>query len=156
VRTRFEGRQAIAAIECYDAEGAEGRSEPPARRWRQEIWSAESGSEPARQRHDLLTVAGPNVVYCTHSGAIVALDGAGARRAWAYRSPRVGRIPALTLPRDLCPCISAEGRLYSAPADSDRILCLDARSGELVWEQPALVVQLLGVSQGRLFATIGG
>jgi outer membrane protein assembly factor BamB/tetratricopeptide (TPR) repeat protein len=156
VRTRFEGRQAVAAVECYDADGAEGRSEPPARRWRQEVWGADPGGETVRQRHDLLTLAGPNVVYCTHSGAIVALDAATGRRAWAYRYPQAGRTPELTLPRDLCPCVYAEGRVYAAPADGDRILCLDARSGELVWEQPALVVQLLGVSRGRLFATIGG
>src|SRR5262249_5342027 len=81
---------------------------------------------------------------------------ASGRRAWAFRYSQVGRTADLTLPRDVCPCIYAEGRLYAAPADSDRILCLDARSGELVWEQPALLVQLVGASHGRLFATIGG
>jgi outer membrane protein assembly factor BamB len=156
-RTRFEGRQTIVAIECYDADGADGRKEPPVRRWRQEVWSIESGGEPARQRHDLLTLAGPNVVYCTHSGAIVALDAASGRRAWAYRYPTAaGRVLDLTLPHDLCPCVYAEGNVYAAPADTDRILCLDARGGELVWQQPAQVVQLLGVANGALFVTLGG
>ncbi|MFL5340974.1 MAG: PQQ-binding-like beta-propeller repeat protein [Gemmataceae bacterium] len=157
-RTRFEGRQAITSIECYDADAPEGRDEPPPARWKQDLWSVEPTSEPIRHRHDLLTLAGPFVVYCTHSGAIIALDVGSGKRAWAYRYPPAANHPSEgLLPHDLTPCLFANGRVYAAPADSDRILCLDAMSGELIWEsQPTQVVQLLGVSGGRLFATLGG
>ncbi|MCX7700102.1 MAG: PQQ-binding-like beta-propeller repeat protein, partial [Gemmataceae bacterium] len=156
-RTRFEGRQAVTSIECYDADSLDQR-EPPIRRWRQEIWSVEMGSDRPRQRHDLLTMAGTNVVFCTHSGAIIALDALTGRRAWAFR---YGTSPPRStdglLPRDLAPCLYAAGRVYAVPADADRIFCLDARSGELIWDSgPTYAIHLLGVSNGRLFATLGG
>ena len=157
-KTRFEGRQAISSIECYDADAANYRDEPPPVRWKQDLWSAESATDSTRQRHDLLTLAGPLVVHCTHSGAIIALDAATGRRAWAFRyRTNVPRAADGLLPRDLAPCLFANGHVYAAPADSDRIICLDAMTGEEIWEsQPVQVVQLLGVSRGRLFATLGG
>jgi outer membrane protein assembly factor BamB/tetratricopeptide (TPR) repeat protein len=157
-RTRFEGRQAVTAVECYDADGARGRNESPVRRWRQEVWSIEVPNEPVRHRHDLLTLAGPNVVYCTHSGAIVALDASSGRRAWAHRYPAAaGRALDLAPQRDLSPCVYADGRVYVAPADADRLLCFEARGGTLLWEMQATqVVQILGASSGKLFATLAG
>jgi len=53
--------------------------------------------------------------------------------------------------------VYAEGRIYAAPSDGDRIFCLDARTGEGIWESnTAHVVQMLGVSNGRLVVTLGG
>jgi outer membrane protein assembly factor BamB len=157
-KTRFEGRQAISSIECYDADAANYRDEPPPLRWKQDLWSAESATDSTRQRHDLLALAGPLIVYCTHSGAIVALDAESGRRAWAFRyRTNIPRAADGLLPRDLAPCLFANGHVYAAPADTDRIICLDAMTGEQIWEsQPIQVVQLLGVSRGRLFATLGG
>jgi outer membrane protein assembly factor BamB len=159
-KSRFEGRQVITSIDCYDADAPEGRDEPPPLRWRQDVWGIEPAgtAESARQRHDLLTLAGPNVVFCTHSGLIIALDAATGKRAWAYRYPvAAGRGIDGVLPQDLSPCVCAQGRIYAAPLDADGIFCLDARTGETIWESsPAYVVQLLGVSHGRLFATLGG
>src|SRR5262249_48998784 len=159
-KTRFEGRQAVAAVECYEADATDGRDEPPPLRWKQDLWAAEVGGlgEATRHRHDLLTLAGPFVGYCTHSGAIVALDATTGKRAWAYRYPTVPPRPLDgTLPRDLAPCLFAQGRVYAAPADADRMFCLDALTGERIWESsPTHVVQLLGVARGRLFVTLGG
>ena len=156
-RTRFEGRQMVTAIECYDADSIDPR-EPPVRRWRQEIWSVDRGHDPPRRRHDLLTLAGGAVVYCTHSGAIVALDARTGQRAWAFRyKVAPPRSMDGLLPRDLAPCLYAEGRIYAAPADSDRLYCLDARTGEWLWDSgPTYAIQLLGVCRGRLFVTLGG
>jgi hypothetical protein len=56
--------------------------------------------------------------------------------------------------RDLAPCVYADGRLYVAPADSDRLLCLDPADGRTLWERDKQeVVHLLGVGQGRLIFT---
>jgi outer membrane protein assembly factor BamB len=155
--TRFEGKQSITAIECYDADSSHP-NEPPSRRWRQEVSAADRAGETPRYRHDLLTLAGTNVLYCTHSGAIVALDARTGRRAWAFRYPVAPpRSTDGLLPRDLAPCLFASGRVYAVPADSDRIYCLDASTGELLWDSgPTYAIHLLGVSQGRLFATLGG
>jgi outer membrane protein assembly factor BamB len=159
-RTRFDGRQVITSIDCYDADAPDGRKEPPPSRWTRDVWIMESGKagEAVRHRADLLTMAGPFVVYCTHSGLIIALDAASGKRMWAYRYPTATSKPFDgILPRDLCPCIYSGGRIFAAPADADRIFCLDATTGESIWESaPANIVHLLGVSRGKLFATLGG
>jgi len=159
-RTRFDGRQVVTSIDCYDADAPDGRKEPPPRRWQQDVWIMEQGkaSEAVRHRHDLLTMAGPFVVYCTHSGAIIALDATSGKRMWAYRYPAaVGKQPDGVLPRDLCPSVYAAGRIYAAPADADRIFCLNATTGGKIWESsPVNVVHLVGVARDRLFATLGG
>ena len=56
--------------------------------------------------------------------------------------------------RDLAPCIYARERIFVAPLDSNRLLCLDPVSGRLLWEQEGLeIVQLLGVAGSRLVFT---
>src|SRR5262249_11993662 len=109
-----------------------------------------------RYRHQLLTLAGRHVVYASHAGSVVALDARTGRRAWAVRYPStVLKTPGgLAAPRDLAPAVYADGRLYVAPADYDRILCLDPETGRVVWELPGVaVVHLLGVGNGRLIFT---
>jgi outer membrane protein assembly factor BamB len=151
-RTRFKGSTATTEIDCYDADTG-------ARRWRQEVCEAqELGESDVRYRQHLLTLAGPNVAYCSHSGAVVALDVITGKRSWAVRYPRRGPRLADGTPsrRDLCPAVFAYGRLYVAPGDCDRILCLDALTGRALWEsKPIEVVHLLGVTYGRLVFTTG-
>jgi outer membrane protein assembly factor BamB len=152
-RTRFTPTAAITQIECYDPDTGQ-------RHWRQEMAASEGladSSEP-RQRQYLLTAAGSNVVYCTHTGAVVAVEAATGKRMWAIRYPRRGYRPieGRPLPRDLAPALYAAGRVYVAPADSDRVFCLDADTGQTLWESnPVEVVQLLGIIQGRLIFTTG-
>lgn len=140
------------SIHCYDALTGTPR-------WRQPIdvcSVSDSRHGAARHRHHLLTLAGSSLVYCSHSGAIVALDTEG-RRKWAVRYTSRGLMTAQASasPRDLAPCVVANGRVYAAPADYDRILCLDLETGSLLWESepPAEVVHLLGVAREKLFFT---
>src|SRR5690606_29180533 len=59
-------------------------------------------------------------------------------------------------PRELAPCIFDGERLFVAPADSDRIYCLDALTGQSLWEsRPVEVQHLLGVGPDRLIFTTG-
>src|SRR5207245_5152316 len=104
-----------------------------------------------------LTLAGPQLFYCTHWGAVVALDTSTGRLLWGtrYRQERVaeeeGRRPPA---RDLNPPIIAGGRLYVAPADSDLLLCLEPMTGKVLWERDRIeVIHLLGVSRDRLLFT---
>src|SRR5258708_4767326 len=85
--TRVEGGQTITAIHCYPAD-AEGT---PRALWRRDVSSTQElrGNEH-RLRHHLLTLAGSCVVYCSHSGAIVALDADTGRNVWAVRYPTQG------------------------------------------------------------------
>ncbi len=151
-RARIAGSQVATAIECYSA--ATGY-----RHWRQEASEIRelSDGEPRWHQH-LLTLAGAQVVYCTHSGAVVAVDAATGRRTWAvrYLSRGLKSAPGAPSPRDLAPCVAHAGRLFVAPADYDRILCLDAATGKTVWESQAVeVVHLLGVAKGKLIVTTG-
>ena len=42
------------------------------------------------RRDRLLTLAGPHVVYCSHAGAVVAVEAETGRRAWGLRYPSRG------------------------------------------------------------------
>jgi outer membrane protein assembly factor BamB len=158
--TRFEGDKVITAVHCYpvDPEDTE-----PTLLWRadlcetRELLPAARDGRPApgsqRARHHLLTLAGGRVFYCSHSGAVVALDTRTGRRAWAVRYPRRATREPEDEPqlRDLAPCLYADGLLYVAPSDSEWLLCLDPATGRTVWERRGLeAVHLLGVGQGRL------
>lgn len=145
--TRLAAVQTQTAILCLDADSG-------AVRWQRDVCETQelSGKEK-RYRHHLLTAAGTSVFYCSHSGAIVALDAESGRRLWAMRYPSRGLNTEEGLPsrRGLAPCVCAAGRLYVAPLDYGRLLCLDADTGHVLWERPLETVHLLGVARGKLF-----
>jgi outer membrane protein assembly factor BamB len=151
--SRFAAGQTHTAITCYDADTGKHR-------WKSAVCSvtqdAKNAARRPRYHHHLVTLAGSTVFYCSHSGAIVALDALTGRHLWAVRYS--GQVPqtlfAQTPPRDLAPYLYAGGRLYVAPLDSDRIFCLDPDTGRTVWENgPLQVIHLLGVAKGRLIFT---
>jgi outer membrane protein assembly factor BamB len=148
----FSGVRLATTLHCYDA--ATGVNY-----WRVPICEAsEMKVGKPRCRQYLLTAALGNIVYCSHSGAVVAVDATSGRRSWAIRYPSRGmtRTSGTSSVRDVAPCLYANGRIFAAPADSDRILCLDAETGQELWEsQPVEVVHLLGVAYGRLIFTTG-
>jgi outer membrane protein assembly factor BamB len=150
--TRSAGTRAVAAIECYNASTG-------ILHWHQDICETrEPGDDVPRCHPHLVTLAGPNIVYCSHSGAIVAVDTITGRRAWAVRYPSRGlrTYQGRPSPRDLAPCVYAGGRLFTAPADADRLFCLDAATGQVRWESQRIeVVHLLGVAKGKLIFTTG-
>jgi outer membrane protein assembly factor BamB len=157
-RTRLDKDQGISSVDCYDA--ADGRL-----RWRRDI-CVPSPSEVrpptaphpfgSGVRHHLLTLAGSELVYCSDAGVIVALEAATGRRAWALRYPsrglRMGE--GEPSPRGLSPAIYLSGKVFASPADFDGVLCLDARTGEKLWERKGMeVVHMLGIAKGRLILT---
>jgi outer membrane protein assembly factor BamB len=150
---RQAGGEPVAGLACFRLDDPNA---VPELAWQRIVGKA--GSEPngeTRYRHALVTIAGANVVYCTDAGSVIALDLRTGRPAWEYRYPRNER-PTLPRYRDLCPPLADGGRVYTAPADTDRLLCLDAYTGRLIWEREGVeVVHLLGVARGRLIATFG-
>ena len=151
--TWFEGDHTVTAIQCFPA----GTETLPPKRWQQIVCEThELKPKEERSRQHLLTVAGPNVVYCSHSGAIVAVDALTGKTAWAVRYPSQPATnadqPSL---RDLTPCVYAANRLYAAPADYDHLLCLDPLTGEILWDREHIAAtHLLGVGKGRLIFTM--
>ena len=151
--TRFVSGRPVTRVHCYPADA----DEEPQELWHQDLCEThEFADKDRRYRQHLLTLAGPYLVYCSHSGAIAALDAVSGKPAWSVRYPSRGDKTADgdPSPRDLTPCLFADGRLYVAPADYDHILCLDPATGEKLWDRgPLEVVQLLGVGEGRLIFT---
>ncbi len=151
--SRVVDRETWSAVVCLEA--ASG-----APRWLRELGqmpefaSALDGASLApRQRQHLLTLAGTLLVYCSHAGSIVAVDADTGRTAWGL--VYAGRtLDGASSPRDLCPAVFHDRRLFVAPADMDRIFCLDAPSGRVLWERDGIeVVQLLSVTRDRLVFT---
>src|SRR5262249_46067266 len=82
--SRFAGGQTQTALACYDANTGKLR-------WQNDVCSAPHGllrdEGKPRYRHHLVTLGGSTLFYCSHSGAIVALDALTGRRLWAVRYP---------------------------------------------------------------------
>jgi outer membrane protein assembly factor BamB len=151
---RQSGGEATTSVACYQV-FRDG--EPPELLWQRPVGKAAVNptAEP-RTRHELLTLAGPNIVFCTHSGSIIALEARSGRPAWEYRYAHSQHRPQ-PVGRDLTPCLFDGARIFAAPADASRLLCFDAFSGMLLWEIEGVdVVHLLGVARGRLIATFAG
>ncbi len=148
--TRFEGGlQMMSEIRCYSADTGGPR-------WKLDVAAARDFPTTPRYRQHLLTLAGRHVVYVSHAGMIAALDAHTGRRAWAihYASAPLKTSGGNAVPHDLAPAVYADGRLFCAPADYDRLLCLDPETGQILWERERIaVVQLLGVGSGRLILT---
>jgi outer membrane protein assembly factor BamB/tetratricopeptide (TPR) repeat protein len=147
---RFEGTQRVQAVACYD--------DPPGRPvWVTDVCEVKVGQQDVRHRHEPLTLAGGNVVFCSHAGAVVALDARTGKPAWALRYPKASRPPYARTYRDLNPPVYEGGRVFVAPADADGVFALDAVTGRQLWRQgPFEVDQLLGVTRGRLVCSITG
>jgi outer membrane protein assembly factor BamB len=146
--TRLAGIQIQTSVVCYDA--ATGVV-----RWQQEACASVEQSE-RRPHQQLLTLACSTLVYCSHTGAIMALDALTGRHLWGRRYPSRGPRTAdrALSPRGLAPCVYAGGRLYVAPLDYDRILCVDVETGGQLWEStPLEAIHLLGMAGGRLILT---
>jgi outer membrane protein assembly factor BamB len=154
---RFEGGRVNHAVACYDPADADAAPDRPA--WLTEVSDSPlSLVEGGRPRHELLTLAGRHVVFCSHAGVVVALDATTGRKAWAFRYPRAARrANEAARIADPAPAVAFGGRVFVAPADADRVFALDAETGETLWESaPADGAQIVGVSRGRLIVTISG
>ncbi len=129
------------------------------------LWTnivAEIQLEAGRHRLPLLTLAGPNIVYGTDAGTVIALDARNGKPVWAanYSSRGPRGLPAnlLPVPRDLCPPVAVDGRVFVAPADSDAVLAFDTYTGVPLWNRPPMleVVHMLGIIGGKLIVTASG
>lgn len=151
--TRSDADRVVTALHCY---GLQGRGVAPLR-WKRDVAARNAQRETPRQQHYLLTQAGPHVVYCTHDGAVVALDAVSGQPAWSARYRQVKTtVEKQAPPHDLNPAVYAEGRVFVAPSDSAVLLCYEAATGRLLWERERVsVIHLLGVAQDRvIFSTL--
>ncbi|AMV24506.1 outer membrane biogenesis protein BamB [Gemmata sp. SH-PL17] len=152
VYAKFEGGRVIHVAVGYDP--IDGNAEPQRPAWATELCdSAPSVTSNARQ--ELLTLAGRHLVFCSNSGAVVAVDSHTGQRSWAYRYPRARKSASAS--SDPSPAVAFDGRVFVAPADGERVYALDARTGQLVWESgPTEGARIVGVARGRLIVSVSG
>lgn len=131
------------------------------RLWRQFVCAADSPASNLllQATNNLLTLHAGVLYYNTNAGAVAALGAHDGHIRWLTRYPRAteGDLlhPPPHLDRDLVPCVYDRGRLLVAPADSPRIYCLDAFTGQMLWQTGPEVedaVHLLGVAHDYLIA----
>jgi outer membrane protein assembly factor BamB len=119
-------------VACFDT--TTGRM-----RWRRFICAAETPARAAIPEctHNLLTLAGGTVYVNTNLGAVAAVATDSGRINWLSLYPRARRGDLSQMAqhwsRDLNPCLFDRGRLYVAPADSPKIYCFDAFTGQILW-----------------------
>lgn len=141
-------------VACYDAQT--GR-----RRWIREVCSAETigRGQYEETTFNLLTLHEGALFLNTNLGAVARLSTRNGHIEWlnVYRQRLQGDLNRLQayLHRDMTPCLYNNGRLFAAPADDERILALNAETGETVWETryAADAVHLLGVVNDQLIAS---
>jgi outer membrane protein assembly factor BamB len=143
-------KRVVTAIQCYDPMGR--------LRWSRDVCEVPEFEEyiDARTCQNLVTWAGNQLVYCTHTGAIVALDPWTGKTLWVVRYASRGPLSSdgEPSPRELAPCVYDNGRIFAAPLDSDRLFCLEAHTGRVLWECDGVeIVQLHGSTQGRVVFT---
>lgn len=141
-------------IACLDA--ATGRLV-----WNRNVCNASTsfGAERNVASHLLLTLGGNSLFLSTDVGAIAALDCDDGAPQWilTYESKLIAwEKAAAGGPSDgLTPCVYHRGTLFAAPADSDKLMAIDAATGLVKWSQPVTgsIQHLLGVGGGHLIAT---
>jgi outer membrane protein assembly factor BamB len=145
-RTSPDKNRNSTTIDCFDADSGHLR-------WQKEICLA---ADTNHHRPHLVTLAGSKIIYAPESGVIVALEASTGKRAWGrrYASRGLQTENGDSSPRGLSPVVYDSGRVFAAPADFDGVLCLDALTGEKVWERKGIeVVHMLGVAKGKLILT---
>lgn len=145
---RSDGGKTIHAIACY-----RGDAERPA--WVTDL--DEASSSYPRTRHEQLALAGRNLVFCSQTGVIAAVNAKTGKHAWAYRYPRIRQYAADGRHRDLSPPVFADGRVFVAPNDADHLYAFEAESGTPLWNDGSILVDhLIGAANGKVVAAIAG
>lgn len=116
------------------------------------------GPEIEDIQHQLLTLADGRLYYCTNLGAVAALETRDGSMCWISTYSRSEFESASAFTRRQThgpnPCVFHDGQVFVAPADSDRLLAIDAETGLIQWDRELKgnVHQLVGVDNGKLIA----
>ena len=112
--------------------------------WRQPLGEVGAAHDRQSPQPGLLTWAGDRVVYGTDHGLILAIDPWTGKPLWRVSYPSTTSRPAAPEP---LPAVFDGERVIVAPADSDLVLCIEARTGAVAWELPVAGVEhILGIA----------
>lgn len=100
----------------------------------------------------LLTAAGGQLFLATGWGTMVAVDPRDGRVNWAVTYESTSTMNSFT---GAVPPVYADGRLYAALLDSNRLACVDAATGRFLWSRPLMepVRDIIGVVQQRVIVS---
>ncbi|MFQ5734929.1 MAG: PQQ-binding-like beta-propeller repeat protein, partial [Planctomycetaceae bacterium] len=138
-------------VGCFDA--ASGKL-----LWSRRLGTAIAGGAEGENivSHLLPTLAEGRLFVSTNLGAIVALDARDGVVDWAVTYPTRTDVDRESRSdprkRGFGPCLFHDGLVFAAPADSHRLLAVDARTGAPLWQRRLRggVRHLLGVRSGSL------
>ena len=154
IAARTGGSMLRSTVYCFDA------------RTGRKLWARLVCESPQSGRYydrldsaqSLITVGQGLAFYATNLGAVAALDVSTGEIRWVWTYPR--KRPSYYSRQTMRPTVRAAiydtGRLFVAPADAERITCLDAASGRVIWEATAGMLdatggfQMLGITENRL------
>ncbi|MCS6864923.1 MAG: PQQ-binding-like beta-propeller repeat protein [Gemmataceae bacterium] len=153
VYAKFDAGRITHTLACYDPADTD---KPPVRpQWTVDLCE-NTPSTLERSRHELLTLAGRNLVFSSNNGAIVAVDATTGRRRWAFRYPRTQKALS-SAGNDPAPAVASDGRVFVAPVDGECIYAFDAESGRLLWESASTEnARILGIARRRLIVAVAG
>ncbi len=132
--------------------------------WQRDIARGEAvGGVLFEISNSALTLQDDLLFYNTNLGVVAAMRATDGQLGWICRYHRAGLRESGSDEddrhwfRDQTPCLIHRDLVIAAPADCDRILAIDAASGQIVWTTAAEVaadaIHLLGVAQGHLLAS---
>ncbi|HEX6984242.1 MAG TPA: PQQ-binding-like beta-propeller repeat protein [Planctomycetaceae bacterium] len=118
--------------------------------WSLDLGHAETplAGDPQRLRIGATPTLARSVLYCpTAGGAVVAVDLAGRSLLWGYRYPRFAQPDQFAWGNTISPQPDmggwldgtvrvAGGRVLLTPPESGHLYCLDALTGDLLWQRP--------------------
>jgi hypothetical protein len=144
--SRNQGNRIVTALACF-----EDLPNDPV--WVTDLVECSPALLEKQNRHELLTLAGDQLIYCSHTGAVVAVDIHSGKPNWSVRYAKSKAKASVA--RDIAPVVSDGGRLFIAPNDSENLLALDALTGQQLWQVEGVQIDhILGISQGKLIAAI--
>ncbi len=120
-----EARNNLSVV-CYSAE-------KNSLLWKTDIGSGVTDPYVTNAAPLKVLVEKQNLYLSTNNGAVVALNSATGKLKWIsqYPSSKNAQINEALL--DSCKCVHFNDRLYVAPDDSEKLICIDSNSGRLIW-----------------------
>lgn len=129
--------------------------------------------DPIRRLAGATPSLADGILVCpTSAGAVVAVDRLSRSPLWGYQYPTTAnsnrnlmlRMAGIRLGSSIkVPLLSVDAtativgnRVIVAPVESEELLCLDLRTGELIWKRTMDNLLLVAGSSGQTVMTVGG